>query len=154
MLTTPACPPADRVQKLKDAQAEAAKEIDEYKKAKEQEFRAFEASVRDIPSRLLRPGRRRANRALARGHDVHDAGRAGQGDRGQARGDRRRVQCEEGRRREHPPAARDPGQPAAQPQSQETAGVITRTRSVHAGRIKTLSEFVSRRRGWRNDVTI
>ncbi|KJA23615.1 hypothetical protein HYPSUDRAFT_137611 [Hypholoma sublateritium FD-334 SS-4] len=33
-----------RVQKLKDAHAEAAKEIDEYKKAKEQEFRAFEAS--------------------------------------------------------------------------------------------------------------
>lgn len=46
LLTT--CPPADRVQKLKDAQAEAAKEIDEYKKTKEQEFRAFEASVRDI----------------------------------------------------------------------------------------------------------
>jgi len=33
-----------RVQKLKDAHAEASKEIDEYKKAKEQEFRAFEAS--------------------------------------------------------------------------------------------------------------
>ncbi|KAF8963422.1 H+-ATPase G subunit-domain-containing protein [Flammula alnicola] len=33
-----------RVQKLKDARAEATKEIEEYKKAKEQEFKAFEAS--------------------------------------------------------------------------------------------------------------
>lgn len=48
VLTIPARLPVDRVQKLKDAHAEAAKEIDEYKKAKEHEFRAFEASVRDI----------------------------------------------------------------------------------------------------------
>lgn len=41
-------PLADRVQKLKDARAEAAKEIEEYKKAKEQEFQAFEASVGDL----------------------------------------------------------------------------------------------------------
>ncbi|KAF7309702.1 V-type proton ATPase subunit G [Mycena indigotica] len=33
-----------RVQKLKDARSEASKEIDEYKKAKEDEFKAFEAS--------------------------------------------------------------------------------------------------------------
>lgn len=38
--------PTDRVQKLKDARAEATKEIEEYKKAKEQEFKAFESSVR------------------------------------------------------------------------------------------------------------
>jgi len=36
---------ADRVQKLKDARAEASREIDEYKRTKEQEFKAFEASV-------------------------------------------------------------------------------------------------------------
>jgi len=33
-----------RVQKLKDARTEASKEIEAYKQAKEQEFRAFEAS--------------------------------------------------------------------------------------------------------------
>jgi V-type H+-transporting ATPase subunit G len=33
------------VQKLKDARSEASKEIDEYKKAKEEEFKAFESSV-------------------------------------------------------------------------------------------------------------
>jgi len=33
-----------RVQKLKDARAEASKEIEGYKRAKEQEFKAFEAS--------------------------------------------------------------------------------------------------------------
>ncbi|KAF5375223.1 hypothetical protein D9758_000264 [Tetrapyrgos nigripes] len=33
-----------RVQKLKDAHSEASKEIEEYKKAKEAEFKAFEAS--------------------------------------------------------------------------------------------------------------
>jgi len=33
-----------RVQKLKDARSEASKEIEEYKKAKEAEFKAFEAS--------------------------------------------------------------------------------------------------------------
>lgn len=38
--------PADRVQKLKDARSEASKEIEEYKKAKEDEFKAFESSVR------------------------------------------------------------------------------------------------------------
>lgn len=36
----------DRVQRLKDARSEAAKEIEEYKKQKEAEFKAFEASVR------------------------------------------------------------------------------------------------------------
>ncbi|KAJ6581374.1 H+-ATPase G subunit-domain-containing protein [Mycena capillaripes] len=33
-----------RVQKLKDARSEASKEIEEYKKAKEDEFKAFESS--------------------------------------------------------------------------------------------------------------
>jgi len=33
-----------RVQKLKDARAEASKEIEEYKKSKDEEFQAFEAS--------------------------------------------------------------------------------------------------------------
>ncbi|KAH9945717.1 H+-ATPase G subunit-domain-containing protein, partial [Amylocystis lapponica] len=33
-----------RVQKLKDARAQATKEIEEYKKVKEAEFKAFEAS--------------------------------------------------------------------------------------------------------------
>ncbi|KAF5362038.1 hypothetical protein D9756_002467 [Leucocoprinus leucothites] len=33
-----------RVQRLKDARTEASKEIDEYKKTKEAEFKAFEAS--------------------------------------------------------------------------------------------------------------
>jgi len=37
---------ADRVQKLRDARSEASKEIEEYKKAKEEEFKAFQASVR------------------------------------------------------------------------------------------------------------
>ena len=36
----------DRVQRLKDARSEAAKEIEAYKASKEQEFKAFEASVR------------------------------------------------------------------------------------------------------------
>jgi hypothetical protein len=36
---------SDRVQKLKDARTEALKEIDEYKRAKDAEFKAFEASV-------------------------------------------------------------------------------------------------------------
>ena len=40
--------PTDRVQRLKDARSEAAKEIEEYKKAEEQEFKAFEQSVRPI----------------------------------------------------------------------------------------------------------
>lgn len=35
-----------RVQKLKDARTQATKEIEEYRKSKEQEFKAFEASVR------------------------------------------------------------------------------------------------------------
>jgi len=37
----------DRIQKLKDARSEASKEIEEYKKSKETEFKAFEASVRN-----------------------------------------------------------------------------------------------------------
>jgi hypothetical protein len=36
----------DRIQKLKDARAEAQKEIEEYKQTKEQEFNAFQATVR------------------------------------------------------------------------------------------------------------
>lgn len=36
------------MQKLKDARAEASKEIDEYKKTKDQEFKAFESSVRHM----------------------------------------------------------------------------------------------------------
>jgi hypothetical protein len=40
----PAEPP-DRVQKLKDARSEAAKEIEEYKAAKEAEFKKFENEV-------------------------------------------------------------------------------------------------------------
>lgn len=35
----------DRVQKLKDARSEAAKEIEQYKKQKEAEFTAFEKEV-------------------------------------------------------------------------------------------------------------
>lgn len=35
----------DRIQRLKDARAEAQKEIEEYKQMKEQEFNAFQASV-------------------------------------------------------------------------------------------------------------
>ena len=36
----------DRVQKLKEARTQATKEIEEYRKFKEEEFKAFEASVR------------------------------------------------------------------------------------------------------------
>ena len=36
----------DRVQRLKEARTEATKEIEEYRKLKEDEFKAFEASVR------------------------------------------------------------------------------------------------------------
>lgn len=43
---SPCLCPVDRVQKLKDARSEASKEIEAYKKAKEEEFKAFEASVR------------------------------------------------------------------------------------------------------------
>ena len=39
-------PLIDRVQRLKDARTEAEREIEEYKQAKEAEFKAFEASVR------------------------------------------------------------------------------------------------------------
>ncbi len=35
----------DRIQRLKDARAEAQKEIEEYKRTKEQEFNAFQATV-------------------------------------------------------------------------------------------------------------
>jgi len=41
----------DRIQKLKDARTEATKEIEAYKRAKEQEFRAFEDSVRSATLR-------------------------------------------------------------------------------------------------------
>jgi len=40
----------DRIQKLKDARADASKEIERYKQVKEQEFRAFESAVRFMPS--------------------------------------------------------------------------------------------------------
>ena len=40
---------ADRVQKLKEARTQATKEIEEYRKFKEDEFKAFEASVRRAP---------------------------------------------------------------------------------------------------------
>jgi hypothetical protein len=43
----------DRVQKLKDARTEAGKEIEGYKKAKEQEFKSFESSVRFMISLRL-----------------------------------------------------------------------------------------------------
>ena len=43
--------PADRVERLKDARTEATKEIEEYRRAKEQEFTAFQSSV--SPSRLF-----------------------------------------------------------------------------------------------------
>ena len=39
---------ADRTQRLKDARSEATKEIEAYKAQKEQEFKAYEASVRII----------------------------------------------------------------------------------------------------------
>lgn len=42
---------SDRVQKLKDARTEALKEIEQYKKEKDAEFKAFEASVRICPFR-------------------------------------------------------------------------------------------------------
>jgi hypothetical protein len=45
--------PADRVQRLKDARTEAAKEIEEYKKSKEAEFKAFEQSVCLAPLSLV-----------------------------------------------------------------------------------------------------
>ena len=47
----PRCP-ADRIKKLKDARTQAQKEIDEYRKFKEEEFRAFEASVRRTLARF------------------------------------------------------------------------------------------------------
>ena len=43
----------DRVQRLKDARSEATKEIDEYRLAKESEFKGFEASVRLPHSALI-----------------------------------------------------------------------------------------------------
>lgn len=39
-------PFTDRVQRLKDARAEANKEIQEYKKSKEEEYKKFEGDVR------------------------------------------------------------------------------------------------------------
>jgi hypothetical protein len=44
----------DRVQRLKDARTEADKEIEAYRKVKEQEFTAFQSSVSPI-SYSLRP---------------------------------------------------------------------------------------------------
>jgi hypothetical protein len=43
------------VQKLKDARTEASKEIEEYKQAKEREFKAFEASVSPESTSALCP---------------------------------------------------------------------------------------------------
>lgn len=38
----------DRTQKVKDARSEAQKEIEEYKRQKEQEFKRFESEVRPL----------------------------------------------------------------------------------------------------------
>jgi hypothetical protein len=43
--------PTDRVKRLKDARTEAAEEIEAYRKAKEQEFSAFQSSVSPVPFR-------------------------------------------------------------------------------------------------------
>jgi V-type H+-transporting ATPase subunit G len=43
---------SDRVQKLKDARSEAAKEIEEYKASKEAEFKKFEGDVSLDPLRV------------------------------------------------------------------------------------------------------
>ena len=45
----------DRVQRLKDARTEASKEIEEYKRSKELEFKAFEDSVRRISYNCMPP---------------------------------------------------------------------------------------------------
>ena len=47
----------DRTQRLKDAQSEATKEIEAYKAQKDQEFKAYEASVRTILSMLSNESR-------------------------------------------------------------------------------------------------
>jgi V-type H+-transporting ATPase subunit G len=39
---------SDRTKRVKDARSEAQKEIDEYKKQKEEEFKKFEAEVRNL----------------------------------------------------------------------------------------------------------
>ena len=45
----------DRTKRVKDARAEAQKEIDEYKKRKEDEFRKFEAEVGPAGNGCQRP---------------------------------------------------------------------------------------------------
>lgn len=40
--------PTDRTKRLKEARSEAQKEIDEYRKQKEDEFKAFEKEVRAL----------------------------------------------------------------------------------------------------------
>lgn len=45
----------DRVQRLKDARTEASKEIEDYKRSKELEFKAFEDSVRRISYNYMPP---------------------------------------------------------------------------------------------------
>jgi V-type H+-transporting ATPase subunit G len=44
--------PPDRVKRLKDARTEADEEIEAYRKAKDQEFSAFQSSVSPVPSAL------------------------------------------------------------------------------------------------------
>lgn len=39
---------ADRVQRLKDARSEASKEVNEYRKQKEEDFKTFESKVRNM----------------------------------------------------------------------------------------------------------
>jgi hypothetical protein len=48
--TLPLSFPADRVQKLKDARSEAAKEIEAYKVQKQKDYEAYEAEVNTIPA--------------------------------------------------------------------------------------------------------
>jgi hypothetical protein len=43
----------DRVQKLKDARSEAAKEIEEYKSKKEAEYKKFETDVRALSHLII-----------------------------------------------------------------------------------------------------
>jgi hypothetical protein len=45
--------PADRVQKLKDARSEAAKEIEAYKVQKQKDYEAYEAEVNTVPAFIV-----------------------------------------------------------------------------------------------------
>lgn len=46
----PATNPSDRTKRVKDAKAEAQKEIDEYRQKKEEEYKKFESEVCHIPA--------------------------------------------------------------------------------------------------------